>query len=168
MSDTQYVNPDLPTSTASSEFKSKKRKKIMKIAIPVKTDKENPAIAPLFGKAKWFAFIEDNNVNIMKSPIQEGRAAIEWLIREGVDTIIMQEMGSGPYSMIRAHGGIKLYHSGYERITLDLVLKKFADNALIKLDETNIDEIIAHHEGKHSHGDQHHHGEGHTHEHHHH
>ncbi len=33
----------------------------MKIAIPVKMNKENTALAPLFGKAKWFAIVEDGH-----------------------------------------------------------------------------------------------------------
>ena len=37
----------------------------MKLAIPVKTNKENPAISPLFGKAKWFAFVNiDGKIEI--------------------------------------------------------------------------------------------------------
>lgn len=36
----------------------------MKIAIPVKMNKENTALAPLFGKAKWFAIVEDGKVTI--------------------------------------------------------------------------------------------------------
>ncbi|MBD3789131.1 MAG: hypothetical protein IE885_01975 [Campylobacterales bacterium] len=53
----------------------------MKIAIPVKTNKENPAVAPLFGKAKWFAFIEeDGKVTIEPNPIPDGQAVIRWFI----------------------------------------------------------------------------------------
>jgi len=40
----------------------------MKLAIPVKTNKENPAISPLFGKAKWFAFV-DIDVKLISNKI---------------------------------------------------------------------------------------------------
>ena len=137
----------------------------MKIAIPVKTDRENPAVAPLFGKAKWFAFVEDGKISIEKSHADGGRAVIKWLTQAGVDTIIMQEMGTSPYEVIKAHGGIRLFHSGFERITLDEVLTKFDKRELPELDDDSMAEIIKHHEGSHTHGD-HHHGEGHGYHHH--
>ena len=138
----------------------------MKIAIPVKMNKANPAVAPLFGKAKWFAFVEKESVTIMENPAKGGKAVIEWFANEGVDTIIMQEMGVSPYEMIQTHGGMSLYHSGYERILLSDLIVKFADGELDMLNDTHMKEIIKQHESRHAHGD-HHHGEGH-HEHHHH
>jgi predicted Fe-Mo cluster-binding NifX family protein len=133
----------------------------MKIAIPVKMNKDNSAIAPLFGKAKWFAIIEDDKIMIEKNPAEGGRGVIEWLHQIHVDTIIIQEMGQSPYNMIQKLGGIKIYHSGFERMTLKEALEKFDQDALPILDETGMLKIIAHHEGKHSHGN-------HGHEHHHH
>ena len=53
----------------------------MKIAIPVKTNRENPAIAPLFGKAKWFAFVEDGEVSIEKNEAEGGVRVVDWLIK---------------------------------------------------------------------------------------
>jgi predicted Fe-Mo cluster-binding NifX family protein len=127
----------------------------MKIAIPVKMNKENSAIAPLFGKAKWFAIIEDEKIMIEKNPAEGGRGVIEWLHQIHVDTIIIQEMGQSPYNMIQQLGGIKIYHAGFERMTLQEALEKFDQDALPLLDDTGMSKIIAHHEGKHSHG---HHG----------
>jgi len=124
----------------------------MKIAIPVKMKRENSPLAPLFGKAKWFALIEDNQVEIVENPVHGGRAVIAWLLGEGVDTIIFQEMGVSPYEMVKETGKIKLFHAGYDRILLDEALEAFDSNALPLVDDTNITEILAHHEKKHSHG----------------
>lgn len=136
----------------------------MKIAIPVKMNRENPPVAPLFGKAKWFAFVGEGKVEIKANPAQGGHAVIEWLIDEKVDTIIMQEMGVSPYEMIQSHGGMKIYHSGFERILLDELIRKFADGELEMLNDRTMSEIIKHHEGRHSHVDHHehsHHGNHH-------
>jgi predicted Fe-Mo cluster-binding NifX family protein len=93
---------------------------------------------------------------------------IEWFADEKVDTIIMQEMGVSPYEMIQSYGGMKLYHSGFERILLNDLIKKFADGELEMLDDAKMQEIIAHHEGRHSHGEHHNHDHhGHSHHHHH-
>ncbi len=134
-----------------SYAQNKQKDICMKIAIPVKTNKENPAVAPLFGKAKWFALVTDGNVEIVANPAQGGRAVIEWMINEDVDTIIFQEMGTTPYEMIKAVGTITLFHAGYERMLLSEVLEKFEKNELPLVDDTNIYEIIEYHEGKHSH-----------------
>lgn len=127
----------------------------MKIAIPVKMNRENPPLAPLFGKAKWFALIEDGHVNIVENPAHGGRAVIEWLANEGVDTIIFQEMGLSPYKRIKEIGTIDLFHAGYDRIVLDDVLRQVEEETLPIIDDSNIDTIISHHESKHSHGEKH-------------
>ena len=127
----------------------------MKIAIPVKLNRENPPVAPLFGKAKWFAIVEDANVIIEKNPVQGGKAVVEWLASIGVNAIIFQEMGITPYEMIKEVGTMDLFHAGYERILLNDVLEKFDANILIEIDDINIGSILKHHEGEHSHGEKH-------------
>jgi hypothetical protein len=64
--------------------------------------------------------------------------------------------------MIKSQGNIKLYHAGFERVLLDDVLQRYRDGSLVEADEAVMAEIIAHHEGKHSHGGGHH---GHHHHH---
>jgi len=127
------------------------KEKIMKIAIPVKMNKENTALAPLFGKAKWIAFVEDGDVSIVPNARQGGKAVVEWFESEGVDTVIFQEMGVTPYEMIKSLGNIALFHAGHERILLNDVVEKWHANQLTPIDDTNIGEILAQHEKKHPH-----------------
>lgn len=134
----------------------------MKIAIPVKMNRENSAIAPLFGKAKWFAIVKDGKMTIEPNQCEGGQAVIDWLAKMNVDTIILQEMGMNPYRKVQAYGTIKLYHTGFERVLLDEVLEKFKNNELPLLDETKMAEVIKHHEKRHPAHD-HDHGHGHTH-----
>ena len=49
------------------------------IAIPVKINKENTAVSTLFGKAKYFAFIENNKIEIVKNEQSGGKAVANWL-----------------------------------------------------------------------------------------
>lgn len=129
----------------------------MKIAVPVKTDRENPAVSPLFGKAKYFAFVEGDRVEIKTPPVRNGRGIAEWLLNEGVDTLIMQEMGHAPYEMIKNSGKIKVYHSGYDRVLLSDVIEKLKNGELKEVSEEKMQEIMAHHEKGHSHHGHHHH-----------
>ena len=121
----------------------------MKLAIPVKMNKENPPVAPLFGKAKWFAIVKDGDISIIPNNQSGGRAVIELLYEMKVDAILVQEMGMTPYERVKEYGTIMLYHTGFKRILLNDVLEKFENNELEILDDTNIDTIIKHHEKRH-------------------
>ena len=123
----------------------------MKLAIPVKMNRENPPVAPLFGKAKWFAIVEDDTIDIVPNHQSGGRAVIEWLNDMNVDALLIQEMGVSPYNKIKEYGSMAIYHAGFERILLDDVLEKFKNNELEILDDTNIDKIIKYHEKRHTH-----------------
>ena len=114
----------------------------MKIAIPIKMNKDNAPLAPLFGKAKWFAMVEEGNVTIQQNPANGGHAVVEWLAQSGVDTIIIQKMGMTPYKVVQSYGNIKLCHAGSERILLDDVLQKFEANTLEILDDTSIKKLL--------------------------
>jgi len=129
----------------------------MKLAIPIKMNKENSAIAPLFGKAKWFAIVENDNISIIPNNQSGGIAVIELFHEMKIDALLIQEMGVSPYAKVKEYGDITLYHTGFERILLDDVLEKFRKNELKLLDDTNIDEIIKHHEKRHPQHEHRHH-----------
>jgi len=121
----------------------------MKLAIPVKMNKENPPVAPLFGKAKWFAIVENGKSKILPNNQSGGQAVIEWLKEMGVEALLVQEIGVSPYERAKYYG-MMLYHTGFERILLHDVISKFEAGELEILDDTNIGNIIKHHERRHS------------------
>jgi len=129
----------------------------MKIAIPVKTNKEEAIVSPLFGKAKYFAIVEDKTISIMKNEQSGGQAVIQWLYNMGVNTIMAQELGINPYMIIKKLDMI-LYHAGFERISVKDLLWKLDKDLLTILNDRNIQDVINHHEKKHpSHDENHHH-----------
>ena len=124
----------------------------MKLVIPIKTNKENPAVSPLFGKAKWFAFVDPNGtIEIKRNEANGGGEVIRWFASENVEAIVFEQMGSTPYNMIKEVGNITLFHSGYERILLNDVIEKFKNDNLTIIDDTNIEDIIKNHEATHTH-----------------
>jgi len=127
----------------------------MKLAIPIKMNKENSAIAPLFGKAKWFAIVENGEISIIPNNQSGGQAVIELFEEMKIDALLIQEMGITPYEKVKELG-MMLYHTGFERILLGDVLEKFKNNDLEILDDTNMDKIIQHHEKRHPHKETHH------------
>ena len=119
------------------------------ITIPLKTNKENSAVAPLFGKAKWFAFIENGNMTIEKNEAQGGSGVIKWLLEKGVKTLIMQKMSQPPYKMIKDEGSITIFYVGSDRIELPEAIKRYEANELIILNDTNAPDIIKSHKRQH-------------------
>ena len=116
----------------------------MKIAIPVKTDSENPAVSPLFGKAKWFAFVEDGSVTIEPNRFKSGLYVVDWLLSEHIDALIVQHIGESPYNYLRDSCDVAVFYAGEGRITLDEAVKRFEDEDLVIIDDTNIDRFVKH------------------------
>lgn len=112
------------------------------IAIPVKTDKKNPVVSTLFGKSKYFAFIDNNqNITIEKNEKTSGRKLVESFIEKGVDTLIFHHMGANPFILLQSKN-INCYHDGGERIFLDEILEKLKNSKLAKVDVTNMSNYI--------------------------
>ncbi len=117
----------------------------MKLAIPVKMNRENPPVAPLFGKAKWFAIIDKDKINIIANNQSGGRAVVDLLYEMNINALLIQEMGIVPYERVKEYGNMAIYHTGFKRILLNDVLKKFENDELELLDDTNIENIIKRH-----------------------
>jgi predicted Fe-Mo cluster-binding NifX family protein len=113
------------------------------IAVPIKLNKQDSAVAPLFGKAKWFAFVsEEGEITIEKNEAKKGSAVVSWLLEKGVDVLLMQKMSKSPYEIIQEEGSITIFYVGKERIELKEALKKYADESLVIVDDSNAHEII--------------------------
>ena len=113
------------------------------IAAPIKTDKYDAAVAPLFGKAKWFAFIDKNdNITIEKNELKNGLGVVEWLLEKGVSSLLIQNISQMPYEYIQKDGRITIFHVGSDRIELGEAVKKYIDESLVIIDDSNADEII--------------------------
>ena len=119
------------------------------IAIPLKLNKENSAVAPLFGKAKWFAFVEHGNITIEKNDARGGSGVVKWLLGKGVKTLMMQKMSQPPNEMIKEEGSITIFYVGSDRIELPEALKRYEANELVILDDTNAPDIVKSHERQH-------------------
>lgn len=137
------------------------------IAIPIKSNKENSAVTTLFGKAKWFALVnDDNEMKIIKNENESGRHVVEYLVQQGVKNLVFSHMGGNPFMLLQRNG-ISCFHSGFDRITLDEVIKKFRNNELIQVDGNNMADFVE--QGRmHNKGNNHdHHDHDHHHDHHH-
>ncbi len=117
----------------------------MKVAIPVKTNKEDPVVSPLFGKAKWFAFVEEREVCIEKNEAAGGIRVVDWLLEKGIDAVIVQHMGDSPYRYIQEASEIPVFYAGEERQSVRELMQKFENEELVIIDDTNAHELIRNH-----------------------
>ena len=115
----------------------------MKIAMPVKTNKEDSAISPLFGHAKWFAFVQNGDVQIVKNPHDGGTAVVEWLLDQGVDVVLTQHIGLRPYVLL-ADAGVEVYYPGEGRITISQALECYQKHQCESITQANISKFTRH------------------------
>jgi len=125
------------------------------IAIPVKTNKEEGILAPLFGKAKYFALVDQaGTCTLQESMHDNGIKVAKWLHDLGVKSIILSHIGEKPFhACLENH--IDVYFAGNERITLKDVLEKFHAHTLDKVTVVNYMALLGEHEHSHE-GESHH------------
>ena len=134
------------------------------IAIPVKTDKQDSAVAPLFGKAKWFALIDEaGRVSFWKNDLQSGREVVKHFVESGVTKVIFQDMGGNPF-MLLDRAGIACYHAGEGRVLFEKAVQAVREGGLTRVTAENMSDYVETSQ-KHSSGEHRH---EHEHEHHHH
>ena len=122
------------------------------IAVPVKTEKEEGVVAPLFGHAKYFSFIDEKgNVTTHKNDADGGVKVVNWLISMGVKTVILNHVGEKPFGLL-TQGNIAVYFPGEGRIMLRDALANLHKGVLEKVTMENYAKLLG--------GDDHHHDHG--------
>ncbi|MBU1642683.1 NifB/NifX family molybdenum-iron cluster-binding protein [bacterium] len=135
-------------------------------AIPVKTDKEESAVAPLFGKAKWFALIDDEGaISFWHNELKSGREVVNHFQAVGITRVVFQDMGGNPF-MLLSRAGIGCYYSGEGRVLLKDAVARLQKDELIEVTQQNMAEYVERSQ-RHSKGDHHEGHEHHDHGHHH-
>jgi len=120
-------------------------------AIPLKMNKMESAISPMFGHAKWFAFVsDDGDIRIEKNPYDGGMPVINWLLQNGVDTIVTSHIGAGPFRFLLDQG-VRAYHPGEGRVVLIEALDKLREGQLMPITMENIAQFAQHGGGHHHH-----------------
>ncbi|HHH37109.1 MAG TPA: hypothetical protein ENK77_00645 [Epsilonproteobacteria bacterium] len=131
------------------------------IAIPVKRNQQDTAIAPLYGKAKWFAMVDSNNeIRFWKNGSHSGRVVTDYLVSQGVDQVVVQHIGHSPFEMLQ-QASVSCFDAGEGRILLEEALNALKGESLQQVTGETIDRLAAH---GHSHGHDHHHHHDHAHD----
>lgn len=123
----------------------------MIVAAPVKFGRADSPISPLYGHAKYFTFIrDDDTIEVEENRCDGGKEVSQWLLHRGVGAVLVQHIGERPFKLLQ-EAGVDVYYVGDGRVLLGDAVKAFKEGKLLKIDQSNIERFIKHH--------QHHHGE---------
>ena len=115
------------------------------IAMPVKRAEENPPLTTVFGKAKWFAFVdEEGRVEVRENPhAGAGPKTVAWLIENGVKTIVTPHIGGNPFMMLES-AGVRLWYPGEKRLLVSEALEMLRRGACLPITRENIMRFTRH------------------------
>jgi predicted Fe-Mo cluster-binding NifX family protein len=103
------------------------------IAIPVKIKKENCSISTLFGKAEYFALINNNLIEIVKNEQTSGKTVANWLKSINVNILITSNMKEKSFEILLNHN-IQVYFTKNKKSDINEILLQYADGELPILD----------------------------------
>ena len=114
------------------------------IAIPIQKSKEVWMVAPLLDKAKWFAFIKDNEIVIEEKKTYSPFALKHWLLEKDVAMLILRKITNLQYQIIKEENHIKLFYTGYAKIKMSDAINRYKNRQLTRIDNSNDSSIIHH------------------------
>jgi len=117
----------------------------MKVVLPVKTNKENSPVSPLFGHSKWFVFVDldRDEITIERNPYEGGIVVAEWLLESGADAVITQHIGAKPFALFWQNE-VECYYPGEGRILMNEAIENFKKGNLEKITPDNIEKFLRH------------------------
>jgi predicted Fe-Mo cluster-binding NifX family protein len=129
----------------------------MILALPIKSASTDAALAPLFGNAKHFAFVNNEGI-ITTEPMKQtgGKDVARTLVAHNVDVLIVSHLGLNPFVMLKTYG-IKVYFGGEKRITISDAVAAFHENKLVEVTAENYEALLGgdHHSHTHSNAQTH-------------
>jgi predicted Fe-Mo cluster-binding NifX family protein len=124
----------------------------MILALPIKSANTDAALAPLFGNAKHFAFVNDEGI-ITTEPMEQngGKDVARTLVAHNVDVLIVSHLGLNPFILLKTYG-IKVYFGGEKRITIADAVAAFHEDKLVEVTAENYEALLgSDHHASHSH-----------------
>lgn len=130
------------------------------IAIPMKGNKNDSSITTVFGKCKFIALVDEisGEWSIKSVDFGSGRALSAWLVSEGVDKLIVKDMGANPFMMCQKND-IDVYFCDAKRATVPETVKSLKSDLFQKVSMENFNDIFEGKEHKHGSHNHDHHGD---------
>ena len=119
------------------------------IAIPARTKNDETLITTIFGKSKEIAFIDgQSNIEVKNNPHNGGVNLADWLVEQGVDRLVIRNMGANPYLKLR-EGGVKVYATKKNKVPIKEIIDDLNSGQLVEITPDNMTDYLK--PGKHRH-----------------
>jgi predicted Fe-Mo cluster-binding NifX family protein len=123
------------------------------LAIPARTKNNEVLITTIFGKSKEIAFMDDHgNIEVKDNPHNGGVDLATWLVEQGVDRLVIRNMGANPYLRLRK-GGVQVYATTKNKAPIKEIVDDLNSGQLVEVTPDNMDEYLKPGKHRHQHGD---------------
>ena len=94
------------------------------IAAATEIESLTEPLSSRFGKAKYYAFFNGNEMQIEENPARSGPKVVAWLIEKGVTDLLMKEVGRKPCALKPKHT-ISLHYPTTPHPTLEELVRTY-------------------------------------------
>jgi predicted Fe-Mo cluster-binding NifX family protein len=131
------------------------------IAIPARVRDGEVLLTTIFGRSVQLALINDEGqVEVRENPLDSGVELADWLVAQGVKTLVIRNMGANPYLVLR-QGGVKVFVTPKNRAPITEILEDLNSGKLVEVTPDNMADYLR--AGQHRHDHEHGDGSGHGH-----
>lgn len=125
------------------------------IAIPARTRDGEVLLTTVFGRCEQVAFIDETGrIEVRENPFDGGNDLAKWLLENGVDTVVMRNMGANPYLTLR-QAGARVFATPKNRAPIREIVDDLQRGDLVEITPENMGDYLKpsrhRHEGNHSH-----------------
>ena len=134
------------------------------IAIPARTREGEVLLTTIFGRCEQIALVDDQGrIEVRDNAFGGGRELAAWLLDQGVDTVIIRNIGANPYLGLR-QGGARVFATRKNRAPVAEVVEDLRAGQLVEVTPDNMTDYVR--AGQHRNQHEHAHEQGHGHHHH--
>jgi predicted Fe-Mo cluster-binding NifX family protein len=132
------------------------------IAIPARIRNDEVLLTTIFGRSENIAFIDDQGrIEVKQNKLQGGVDFAAWLIDQGVNTVVMRNMGANPYLVLQK-SGVKVFVTTKNRAPIKEIVDDLHNGKLVEVTPNNMANYLK--AGQHRHEHEHEHGHKHSHD----
>jgi len=134
------------------------------IAIPARTRDGEVLLNTIFGRCDQVALIDaDDQIEVRENPFDGGGDLAKWLLDNGVDTVVMRNMGTNPYMTLR-QAGARVFATPKNRAPIREIVEDLRKGELVEVTPEKMDDYLKQSKHRHKHeGNHSHEGNGHSH-----
>ena len=108
------------------------------IAIPVRIRNDEVILTTIFGRSEQVALVDDEgHIEVKQNPFNGGVDLANWLTEQGVDRLVIRNMGANPYLTLR-QSGVRVYVTPKNRAPVTEIVEDLENGKLVEVTPENM------------------------------